>query len=315
MVSAGAAAFACPNSGRMRGQTIRTPLPEAPIVTNSPAHTLLIGCGQVGAGLASRLTAEGGAAFGLRRSTAALPSHITPIQVDLLDPGAMSLPEADAMVITLTPSIGGPDTPDGYTTALQNLANLLPSVPSRTVMVSSTGIFDTTRESGPLTEADDPTPATARGRRLRDGEDLARDLFGAHIVRPAGIYGAGRGMLLRKVMSGEPVQYARRTNRIHEDDLVSILHAMLTRPEPPAVLHAVDQQPAPLGDVVTFIAEQMDLPAPPRISPEDPSGNTFDGARLHQWHGPLRHPSYQDGYRRIIADRQSRQLRPRHNLT
>ncbi|WP_147104277.1 SDR family NAD(P)-dependent oxidoreductase [Nesterenkonia populi] len=269
------------------------------------SRTLLVGCGKVGTRLAERLIADGGEAFGLRRTTASLPSSIIPLAVDLLSPPPVSLPQVDTMVITITPSIGGSDHPDGYATALKHLAEALPSPPERTVMVSSTGIFDGPGRAEPISEADPAAPVTPRAERLLEGEALAKQLFGAHIVRPAGIYGPGRGMRLRKVLSGESVQYARRTNRIHETDLVSILHAMLTHPSPPELLHAVDQHPAPLGEVVTFIADLLALSPPPRITPEEPSGNVFDGSRLSGWFGELQFPSYQDGYRQLIAERQT----------
>ncbi len=110
-------------------------------------------------------------------------------------------------------------------------------------------------------------------------------------------------MLLRKVRRAVPVQYAQRTNRIHEADLAAILHAILTRPHPPELLHAVDQHPARLGDVVTFIAEELGIAAPPRITPEEPSGKVLDSALLSTWFGDLQFPSYRQGYRSIIAQR------------
>src|SRR5699024_875997 len=109
-----------------------------------------------------------------------------------------------------------------------------------------------------------PVPGSQRGETLVEGEQLATELFDAHIVRPAGIYGPGRQMLLRKVQQHEPVQYARRTNRIHETDLVNALHYMLTADTPPAVLHAVDQAPATLaGDIVTHLADRLGVEPPP----------------------------------------------------
>ncbi len=266
-------------------------------------RVLLVGCGKVGIGLASQLITPGREIFALRRSSEALPAFVTPLRTDLLDPEMGPLPEAEAMVITLTPGIGGEEQPDGYLTALGHLADALPAVPPRVVFVSSTGVFDSEDSPHPITEADLPEPTTPRGRRLREGELLAERLFDAHIVRPAGIYGPGREMLLRKVRDGEPVDYARRTNRIHQDDLVGTLAAMLTTSRPPRILHAVDGHCAPQGDVVTSIAGELGLAPPPRIEPEKVSGKVFDGSALREFLGPLRYDSYREGYRQIIAAR------------
>lgn len=269
----------------------------------NPSRTLIVGCGKLGIRLADHLTAAGGEVFGLRRTTTQLPSHITSVTADLVGQSPIKLPDVDAMVITLTPNIGGAANPTGYSSALQRIAGSLPSPPAQTVMVSSSGVFDGPAGEEPISETDLPDPTTARGRNLLRGEVLARGLFGAHIVRPAGIYGPGREMLLRKVRRAVPVQYAQRTNRIHEADLAAILHAILTRPHPPELLHAVDQHPARLGDVVTFIAEELGIAAPPRITPEEPSGKVLDSALLSTWFGDLQFPSYRQGYRSIIAQR------------
>ena len=52
-----------------------------------------------------------------------------------------------------------------------------------------------------LTEQDPPSPRSERARALREGERIVEDLFGALVVRPAGIYGPGRDRVLRTVLS------------------------------------------------------------------------------------------------------------------
>src|SRR5699024_5217115 len=112
-------------------------------------------------------------------------------------------------------------------------------------------VFGGQTASRPPAEEDSVAPASQRGETILAGERMAVDLFGAHIVRPAGIYGPGREMLIRKVFGQKPVQYERQTNRIHQTDLVRALYAMITLDEPPKVVHASDQAPgALLGDVV-----------------------------------------------------------------
>ncbi len=270
----------------------------------APDRILLVGCGKVGTRLGERLVEGGAKVFALRRDTAVLPAAFSALSIDLREPVPAPLPEVDAMVVTLTPGApGGPGRPDEYLLSIRNLAAALPATPRRVVFVSSTRVFEGRTDERPLTEADEPAPTTERGATLRSGEVLASDLFDAHIVRPAGIYGPGREMLLRKVMDGTPVEYARRTNRIHEADLVRALETMLAADAAPRLLTAVDQAPAPLGDVVTYIAGQLGLQPPPRVEPDAAGGTVLSGARLLEMLGTLQYPTFREGYGHMIAAR------------
>ncbi|WP_205754491.1 sugar nucleotide-binding protein [Arthrobacter sp. CAU 1506] len=269
-----------------------------------PGRILLVGCGKLGTQLGERLVRAGAEVFALRRNTSALPAAFTPLSVDLREPVRGHLPEVDRMVITLTPDIQeASDRSSGYLAAISNVAAALPARPRRVVFVSSTRVFEGKSEQRALTEADSPAPMTPRGSWLRDWELLASELFDAQIVRPAGIYGPGREMLLRKVIEGTPVQYARRTNRIHETDLVRTLETLLFTENPPPILHAVDQAPAALGDVVTYIAHRLGLQPPLRIQPEVASGTVLSGARLLTLLGTLQYPTFEAGYDHVIASR------------
>lgn len=278
---------------------------------HTPDRTLLVGCGALGTRLGQQLVRDGGQVFALRRTTAGLPAAFTALPVDLSVPVGRELPAVDAMVITLPPggpvsgpALGpGPGPDGGYLASLRNLAAALPRVPERVVLVSSTRVLGGHTGGRPLTEQDEPAPVGPRAEVLLEGERLATELFDAHVLRPAGIYGPGREMLLRKVLEHAPVQYARRTNRIHEDDLVRTLHALVTAEAPPRLLHAADRSPAPLGDVVTFIADRLGVSPPPRLEPGEATGTVLDGTRLLDFLGSLEHPTYRSGYGHLIAVR------------
>ncbi|MGX1583713.1 sugar nucleotide-binding protein [Microbacterium sp. NPDC055502] len=256
-----------------------------------PHRTLLVGFGKLGARLAPRLVADGGEVVALRRSDGPLPQGVTGVMGDLAAPLREPLPAVDAVVVTLPPGTGA----SAYPSVLAHLAAALPSRPARTVFVSSTGVFEGAGSPTPLTERDAPEPVTDRGRGLREGERAAVDLFGAVVVRPAGIYGPGRDFLVRRVREGAPVNPRRRTNRIHETDLVRTLDLLLRMPEPPSLVHAVDAAPAPLGDVVAFLAARLGLPVPPDDG-GSVNGFVYDGALLRSLLGHLDYPSFEDGY-------------------
>ncbi|WP_144874747.1 SDR family NAD(P)-dependent oxidoreductase [Microbacterium sp. 1.5R] len=267
-----------------------------------PDVTLLVGCGALGTALGERLVADGGAVTAIRRDASALPAAFSTIEADLRHPLSSPLPAFDAVVITLPPGTG----PEGsiYPAALTHLAAALPARPGRVLFVSSTRVFEgygSEEFDGPdaraaLTESDPTRTTGERGDALVEGEQLAVDLLGAIIVRPAGIYGPGRDSLIRRVREGAPVDHERRTNRIHEHDLVRLLEALLRAEDPPALVHAIDQEPVRLGEVVAHIAARLGVDVPPHTSPEVGGGTVLDGTRAHAMLDGLAFPTFREGY-------------------
>ena len=266
-----------------------------------PPRTLWVGYGRVGARAGEELRARCGEVIALRRSTEHAHDGIRGVRADLSEAPAEALPESQAMVITLPPP------QQGYRGVLENLAAALPRVPERTVFVSSTRVFDGDAEAADpaplLTEQDPPSPRSERARALREGERIAEDLFGALVVRPAGIYGPGRDRLLRTVREGRPVQHRRRTNRIHEVDLARALVAMLEHPQPPPLLHAVDGAPARLGEVVTFLAARLGVDPPPAAAEDPGHGTRLSGALLRTVLSDLAHPDFRSGYAQMLQQK------------
>lgn len=275
-------------------------------------HVLLAGCGDVGTALGQRLVERGWQATGVRRRPDRLPAEISPIALDLTDPGAVSLPPADAVVITLTAD--GRDT-DAYERtylgALRGLERALRSgedAAKRVVLVSSTGVLGG-GDGEVVTEETAPSPERETARVLLAAEQLAAELFpGLVIVRPAGIYGPGRTSLIDRVRRGDSMAHDRMTNRIHRDDLVTVLQAVLESPEPPALLHAVDHEPAILGDVAAHIAGLLGVPVPPDSSESSdgaPRGKVLNASLMHRFVGELQYPTYREGYDALLADSES----------
>lgn len=268
------------------------------------AKILLVGCGRVGLRVGALLLAGGDEVLGLRRDPSTLPPAFAPVAADLSAPLSTELPAADAMVITLAPSVAA-----SYREPLQHLAAALPALPRRTVFVSSTRVLEGYDASRPLTEADPVRPRSDRARVLVEGEQLARELFGAVILRPAGIYGPGRDHLIRTVLEGRPVQHDRGTNRIHEVDLARAIVALLRAPAPPALLHAADGAPARLGEVVTHLAQRLHVPVPPRVVPDPGAGTVLDASALRELLGSLEVPDFRAGYDAMLEG-DARGIRP-----
>lgn len=278
------------------------PEPHPDATANRLRSVLLVGCGQVGTEVGTALVGAGTEVTAIRRDTSQLPPSFTGYSLDLTQPITQALPPVDAVVITLTPTMPEVAGRPGYLVALEHLAHALPELPARVILVSSTRVFEGHDPAEVVTEATPVAPVSDRGRLLVAAEHLAVEHFGAIVLRPAGIYGQGREWLLRTVGNATPVHYARRTNRIHQTDLAQAIIHLLTTPGPPAVLHAVDDEPGvPLGEVVTYLAERLGVPPPPDTGPQKPHGRIITGDLLRRRIGQLRYPTFRAGYDAVIG--------------
>lgn len=268
-----------------------------------PGRTLLVGCGKIGIRLGELVLADGGEVTAIRRNATGLPADFRTLAADLEKPLADPLPEFDSVVITLPPSRADSERGSIYPLALPALADALPAVPSRVVFVSSTRVFEGRPGPDPLSEADAPKTTTVGGAALVDGERLARELFDAVVVRPAGIYGPGRDSLIRRVLAGDPIDRTRRTNRIHETDVVRLLDVLLRAETPPALVHGVDESPVLQGEVASFIASELGVAEPPQLAPPVGGGTVLEGSLVRSLLGELRYPTFREGYAEMIAQR------------
>lgn len=287
-----------------------------------PRRVLIAGCGYVGTELGLRLAAAGDRAFGLRRRTEGLPTPIRPIAADLLDPGlADRLPPVDAVVHAA--SADG-STPEGYRAAyVESVRNLLdalmrgPHRPARVIFVSSTAVWGD-REGGWVDEGTPPDPDSFRGELVLEGERLVREgPIPGVVLRLGGIYGPGRRRLIERVRAGEatcpePGGAPLWSNRIHRDDAARAIAHILGLPEPEPLYAGVDEEPAPLCDVVRFLARRLGAPEP-RIASDrsrERSNKRVSSRRLRASGYAFRYPSYREGYAAILAGETGADLHP-----
>ncbi|EGZ21598.1 hypothetical protein PHYSODRAFT_360117 [Phytophthora sojae] len=97
----------------------------------------------------------------------------------------------------------------------------------------------------------------------------------AHVFRIAGIYGPGRGTII-KVRSGTASRIhipGRVFNRIHVNDIVSILLASAARPNPGGIYNMCDDEPAPADAVTAYACELLGVAVPPSQSWEEAEKN------------------------------------------
>ena len=112
------------------------------------------------------------------------------------------------------------------------------------------------------------------------GQEMGRP---AQVFRLAGIYGPGRSALdkLRAGTARRIVKPGQVFNRIHVEDIASVLEASIARPRAGAIYNVADDEPAPPEDVVTYAAELLAIEPPPEVPFEEadltPMARSFYG--------------------------------------
>ncbi|MBL9175508.1 MAG: SDR family oxidoreductase [Verrucomicrobiales bacterium] len=247
-------------------------------------RVLIVGCGYVGTALGRRLAGEGHAVIGLRRSppdpTAVDDSGIQPWIGDLTRRDSLdSLPGPfDWVINTVSSSRGGPaEYRAVYRDGMRHLLDWMRAhPPSAFAYTSSTSVYGQT--SGDWVDESSPTiPSTETGEILLEAERLILDAAAAgtvpgRILRVAGIYGPGRGHLLRQFLRGEARIHgtgARWINMIHRDDAAGALIAALARGRPGELYNAVDDEPVSQLEFLTWLSERLQRPLPPVASEEE----------------------------------------------
>ncbi len=289
------------------------------------AHILIAGCGDIGATLGQSLSRAGHEIWGLKRHPIDLPLGIRPLAADLTNPATLTtLPSALDFVVYSAAASGFSEAAyqAAYVTGVRNLLNALAGAgqqPRRLLFTSSTSVY--AQHQGEWVDEDSPAEADGfSGRCIREGERLMEQSgWPAVAVRFGGIYGPGRTRLIESVRDGSATRPAGPplyTNRIHRDDCARVLEHLLFLPEPKSIYLAVDDDPAPLAEVLDWLAIQLGVPEPalaahPPLKPgAEASGNVglrmraskrCRNARLRASGFSFRYPGYREGYAALLC--------------
>ena len=92
-----------------------------------------------------------------------------------------------------------------------------------------------------------------------------------HIFRLAGIYGPGQNALINVALgkANRVFKPGQVFNRIHVDDIATVLIASLAHPKPQSIYNVCDDEPAPPQDVVLYAATLLNVEPPPLINLEE----------------------------------------------
>jgi nucleoside-diphosphate-sugar epimerase len=280
------------------------------------SKTLMIaGCGDVGSRLGQQLSAAGWTVYGLRRSVALLPQGIRPVAGDLHADACPAAWPSEPLDYLVYCAAATDHDEAGYRAAyVDGLRRVLGWLaqqgqrPERVLFVSSSGVYG--QQLGEWVDENSPAEAGSySGRIMREAEQLLLNSdLPASAVRLSGIYGPGREWLLGQVRQGyrvasEPPLYG---NRIHADDAAGLLAFLLQADARGVVLDdcylGVDDEPAPLYDVVAWLREQLGVSHWSEQSTVRRAGSKrCSNARAKALGWQPQYPSYREGYRAILA--------------
>lgn len=260
---------------------------------HSPLTAVILGCGYTGSRVARLLAGRGLHVIATARDIArleGLPARAVPLDIT----GGLRLdfvPEG-ALILHSIPSTDPDRTPA--------LVAALASRPHRVVYLSTTGVY------GDTVDVDENTPVAPRAAReavrVEAEQAVASGPWQSLILRPAAIYGPGRGVhvSLRRgdfQLVGEGSNFV---SRIHVDDLAEHACAALLS-DLTGAYPVADEHPCTSREMADFCSTLLGVPLPDSVSAEEAhhtrrANRRVDGSAIRRLlQISLRFPSYRSG--------------------
>jgi len=269
------------------------------------AKILIIGCGAIGTELASVLTKLGHTVTGVKRNPPPGNATIDYVRADIrLATDFEQLPTDFDQLFFIVSADGRTEASyrDVYEIGLNNILQKFAHIPC--IFVSSTSVYG--QSQGEWVNENSPSqPDNLNSQLIRQAEQHVIAVNSQNIiVRFSGIYGTGREYLINKAKQSPIIQHTPPyfTNRIHQDDCIQVLAFLLEKKSASVKLEnyylASDDDPAPMYEVISWLAEQLNCPAP-IIKPaarNDTQNKRCSNQRLKALGYVFRYPSYKDGY-------------------
>lgn len=283
-------------------------------------QVLLVSAGDVAIEAGLRFARAGDQVTGWRRNSAKLPTSFTGQDVDLLQPASWPQINPETEVVVFTP-VPAARTVEAYTRSYLEVAKELVSrlkvqAPQlkRFIYVSSSAVSGG-GEGEWIDESTEVAPNRPTSQVLADTEQVLLDSgLPVTILRASGIYGPGRNHLINQVRDASarmPLE-SHWTNRIHRDDLAqAIVHSAALDETGTQIYMVTDNEPAQIGEIYTFLAQQLSLPIPPQAT--EPAVRRAANRRIRNdkllaTGFTLQFPGYREGYRSVLAGDSSRHV-------
>lgn len=261
---------------------------------------VILGCGYTGKRVAARFLQRGASLVVTSRDPAGLQDLARQgAEVRFLDvaaPGEITIPRG-ALVLHSIPVI---DSPSGPREMTEQLIGGFTEEPARVVYLSTTGVYGAQRD---VDETTPPAPATEREElRLAAEDAVLRGPWSSLVIRPAAIYGPGRGIQVsmrtgRFQLAGAGDNFV---SRIHVEDLAVHVEAALLS-DLKGAYPAGDEQPCTSWEIAAYCSQLLHVPMPP-VAPREAVHETrradrrVDGRAIRARLGiTLRYPTYREG--------------------
>jgi nucleoside-diphosphate-sugar epimerase len=251
-------------------------------------EVLILGCGFTGRRAASLLVEQGHSITATTRNPSGLQDladrgvHV--VEVDLNSAEAegrvREICQDRCRVLHSVPSL-----PQGRdVTILDGLSGFA----ARVVYLSTTGVYGDAHFVDANTP---PNPRDERERaRVRTEQAVRKGPWEALILRPAAIYGPGRGAHVSLRNTGDNF-----VSRIHVDDLAALACAALFS-EIEGAYPVADEQPCTSQEMAEFCARLLGVPVPAPVPDPRRNNRRVDGSEIRRLLGvTLRYPSYREG--------------------
>lgn len=273
-----------------------------------PRMVLIAGCGDLGGRVARLLLDQGRHVIGLRRQARALPPRVQALAADLAV-GVPRLPRVDQVVFCAAPDSGDAAAYRAvYETAWGNLLAAVCAAetpPRRVLLITSTRPY--AQQDGGWVDEDSPVSARdAQTASLLRAECMLRDSgLPGLVLRPAGLYGAEEGPLLRSLREGRARCASgppRWSNRMHRDDAARAIVHLLGLADPAPLYLGVDCEPTDHAELLRELAAWIGVPAPESAQLPPPAANRrCRNARLLASGFRFEYPSWREGYRAVLG--------------
>lgn len=283
-----------------------------------PARVLILGLGWSGCVLATHLQAQGVCVAGTVRDPSSAPvDGLLRYQLRADSPPSPALldeiAQAEAVLCSVPPDAEGDP-------ALRLLIPALQESPALRWVgyLSSTSVY-ADRAGGWIDERSEADATEAAGVQRRRAETQWRALaeergIASAVFRLPGLYGPGRNALLQ-LSQGRARHVVRPGlvfNRLHVDDLATVVIASMQRPCVDGLYLPTDDEPAPPQQVLAFAAQLGGFAMPPAMPWDDPalsptlrrfyeSSKRIDSRGTREALGwEPRFPTYREGLRGLL---------------
>jgi nucleoside-diphosphate-sugar epimerase len=280
------------------------------------AKVLIVGCGDLGTAIATRLFDAGHAVIGVRQSSQLLPNGMQTIQADVTQPNSLSkLEKIHQNIVIYCVSAGGSSDAQYQAAYVEGLKNVLATQANNAALqhvffVSSTRVYgqitnDLLDEA--ISESVPAMPADFGGERLLEAENVLSSMHCKSTkLRLSGIYGTGRLYLVN--MAKDFAKWPddnHYSNRIHRDDAAGFIAFLVEKVTKNQVIEdcyiVTDDLPTPQYEVLTWLAKQQNIDTSQIKVPAAQGGKRLSNACLRATGFALQYPNYQAGYSRVLA--------------